>query len=343
MPTANTAFERLKAGDPAALARALTVLETGGPEADALRRRLQALVGSATVVGFTGPPGVGKSTLVNAYVEVLRSRGPSVAVLAVDPSSPLTGGAVLGDRTRMGQHTADPGVFVRSIASRGHVGGLAREVPDMLNAVDVAGFDHIVVEAVGAGQSEVEISRFADVTVVVSAPGLGDDVQAIKAGILEIADVLVVNKGDLPLADQTAEQLQSMLRLRSTGCLPAVLTVSATERRGIDDLVDAVTAAEQAGGQAGDGPQRRATELLRQTALAEVERRLSGGALTDLGASVHRGEISLGRAIDTLLAQCANAPPEPTRRWLGSRASREQPREVETPIPTSSSAPGVSP
>ncbi|MEM9563635.1 MAG: methylmalonyl Co-A mutase-associated GTPase MeaB [Actinomycetota bacterium] len=303
--TAPGAFERLEAGDPAALARALTVLETGGPEADALRRRLHALVGSATVVGFTGPPGVGKSTLVNAYVEALRRRERSVAVLAVDPSSPLSGGAVLGDRTRMGQHTPDPGVFVRSIASRGHVGGLALAVPAMLDAVDVAGFDDIVVEAVGAGQSEVEISRFADVTVVVNAPGLGDDVQAIKAGILEVADVLVVNKGDLPHADQTAEQLRSMLRLRSTECLPPVLTVSATERHGIDELVGAVDAAVGARGEPGAGPQRRATELLRQAALTEVERRLTGDALGELGAAVHRGEISLGAATEALLVRCA--------------------------------------
>ncbi len=311
---ATTAFERLRAGDPAALARALTVLETDGAEADALRRRLHALVGSAVVVGVTGPPGVGKSTLVDAYVEALRRRRRTVAVLAVDPSSPLTGGAVLGDRTRMGQHTSDTGVFVRSIASRGHVGGLALSVPAMLDAVDVAGFDDIVVEAVGAGQSEVEISRFADVTVVVGAPGLGDDVQAIKAGILEVADVLVVNKGDLPLADQTAEHLRSMLRLRSTDRVPDVLTVSATERRGIDELVDAVAAAGRDRGEPGAGPRRRATELLRQRALAEVERRLAGdglagAALADLGAAVHRGEISLADATEAVLTRCAAIRP----------------------------------
>ena len=298
-----SAFERLQAGDPAVLARALTVLESGGAEADGLRRRLHALVGTATVVGFTGPPGVGKSTLVNAYIEEVRHRRQTVAVLAVDPSSPVSGGAILGDRTRMGQHTSDPGVFVRSVASRGHLGGLALAVPSMLDAVDVAGYDHIVLEAVGAGQSEVEISRFADVTVVLAAPGLGDDVQAIKAGILEVADVLVVNKADLPLAEQTAAQLQAMLELRDAEQVPAVLRVSATERQGIDALVEAVAAARSSLGDPGGGPQRRATELLRQAALAEVERRLAPDVLTDLGGALHRGELSLADATDHLLSE----------------------------------------
>ncbi|MEM9614317.1 MAG: methylmalonyl Co-A mutase-associated GTPase MeaB [Actinomycetota bacterium] len=306
-PAPNAAFERLRSGDPATLARALTVLETGGAEAEGLRRRLHALVGSARVVGVTGPPGVGKSTLVGAYVETLRRRSRSVAVLAVDPSSPITGGAILGDRTRMGQHTADPGVFVRSVGSRGHAGGLALAVPAMLDAVDAAGFADVVVETVGAGQSEVAISRFADVTVVVSAPGLGDDVQAIKAGILEVADVLVVNKGDLPLADRTAEHLRSMLQLRAGDRHPEVVTVSATERQGIDELADAVDAAHRTGGGVDAGPRRRATELLRQSALAEAEHRLTGPALDELGASLHRGTVSLAEATEALLTRCADA------------------------------------
>lgn len=304
-----SAFERLQAGDHAALARALTVLEAGGAEADALRRRLHALVGSALVVGFTGAPGVGKSTLIAAYVEELRRRDRRVAVLAVDPSSPITGGAILGDRIRMGRHTSDPGVFVRSVASRGHLGGLALTIPAMLDAVDVAGFDDVILETVGAGQSEVEISRFADVTVVVNAPGLGDDIQAIKSGILEVADVLVVNKADLPLADQTAQHLESMLQLRADERIPPVLLVSAAEGRAIGDLVDAVAATRLAVGDPGDGPRRRATELLRQAALAEVERRLAGDPPAELGAAFHRGEISLDDATQALLARCLNTPP----------------------------------
>ncbi len=304
-PETDSAFDRLRAGDPATLARALTVLESGGPDADALRHRLQALVGSARVVGFAGPPGVGKSTLVSAYVRELRRRDRTVAVLAVDPSSPVSGGAILGDRTRMGEHTNDPGVFVRSVASRGHLGGLALAVPSMLDALDVAGFDDIVLEAVGAGQSEVEISRFADTTVVLNAPGLGDDIQAIKAGILEIADILVVNKADLPLADQTRQHLEDMLQLRATERVPPVLLVSATERVGIAELVDAVAESQLTAGDPAGGSERRATELLRQVTMAELERRLAhGDQLRTIGAAFHRGERSLAEASAELLTLC---------------------------------------
>lgn len=306
-----TPFERLCAGDQAALARALTVLEAGGPEADVLRRRLYTVAGSANVVGFTGPPGVGKSTLLSAYVAELRQRGRTVAVLAVDPSSPLSGGAILGDRTRMGEHTTDPGVFVRSVASRGHLGGLALAVPSMLDAVDAAGFDDIILEAVGAGQSEVEISRFADTTVVLNAPGLGDDVQAIKAGILEVADLLVVNKADLALAEQTAQHLESMLQLRAADRVPPVLLVSATERTGIAELTDGVDKNHSEVGSTVGGSQRRATELLRQVTLAEVERRLDAGVeLAELGALFHEGRLTLTDAAQELLQRTIQGSPD---------------------------------
>ncbi|MEM9034288.1 MAG: methylmalonyl Co-A mutase-associated GTPase MeaB [Actinomycetota bacterium] len=296
-------FERLQRGDHAAVAQALTVLERGGVEADALRRRLCGRSGSARVVGFAGPPGVGKSTLVSAYVERLRAQGRAVAVLAVDPSSPLSGGAILGDRTRMGVHTEDAGVFVRSVASRGHLGGLALAVPSMLDALDAAGFDDVVIEAVGAGQSEVEISRFADTTVVLGAPGLGDEVQALKAGLLEVADVLVVNKADLPHADRTARELSAMLELRPAGPVPPVVLVSATEVTGLAALTDAIDDAHGAQ-DASDGPRRRATELLRQATIAELTRRIAAGdSLVALGAALHGGERSLADAVDELIAR----------------------------------------
>ncbi len=242
---------------------------------------------------------------MSAYVRELRRRDRTVAVLAVDPSSPVSGGAILGDRTRMGEHTNDPGVFVRSVASRGHLGGLALAVPSMLDALDVAGFDDIVLEAVGAGQSEVEISRFADTTVVLNAPGLGDDIQAIKAGILEIADILVVNKADLPLADQTRQHLEDMLQLRATERVPPVLLVSATERVGIAELVDAVAESQLTAGDPAGGSERRATELLRQVTMAELERRLAhGDQLRTIGAAFHRGERSLAEASAELLTLC---------------------------------------
>ena len=200
---------RLLAGQTAALARAISIVERDGPTVSALLKAIQPHLGRAIVVGFTGPPGAGKSTLVNAFIGEMRGRGRTVAVAAVDPSSPITGGAVLGDRIRMAEHTMDAGVFIRSLASRGHLGGLSASAARVADLMDAAGFDVIVLETVGAGQSEVEMAEMADVRIVISAPGLGDDVQAIKAGILEIADILVVNKSDLPLAKRTVGQLQA--------------------------------------------------------------------------------------------------------------------------------------
>ena len=237
-----TAFERLLAGDIAILARAISLLEAGGKPGDDLAARLRDHTGRARVIAFTGPPGSGKSTLINAYVAALRKRDERVAILAVDPSSPLSGGAVLGDRTRMGEHSTDAGVFIRSVAARGHLGGLSLSIPGILDAVDAAGWPTIILETVGAGQSETEIVEFADVKVVLNAPGLGDDIQAIKAGILEIADVLVVNKSDLPLADRTVRQLQAMLELRRVECqdIP-IVTTSATKLDGLEELDEAIS------------------------------------------------------------------------------------------------------
>jgi len=232
---------RLKAGEPAALARAITVVENARPGADELLALLRLEAGGALSIGVTGPPGAGKSTLISALIMALRQDDRRVAVLAVDPSSPLTGGAILGDRTRMGEHTADPGVFIRSISSRGHLGGLSAAVYDIVDLVDAAAWDVVIVETVGAGQSETEIAGVADVRVVVLAPGLGDDVQAIKAGILEIADVMVVNKADRDDAERTARQLEGMLDLRADDAVPVeVLLTTATERKGIDDLLKVI-------------------------------------------------------------------------------------------------------
>ena len=251
-PQETTAFERLLAGDIATLARAISVLEAGGKAGDDLAARLRDHTGHARVVAFTGPPGAGKSTLINAYVSALRKRDEHVAILAVDPSSPLSGGAVLGDRTRMGEHSTDAGVFIRSVAARGHLGGLSLSIPGILDAVDAAGWPTIILETVGAGQSETEIVEFADVKVVLNAPGLGDDIQAIKAGILEIADVLVINKSDLPLADRTVRQLQAMLRLRSVEWqdIP-IVTTSATKLDGLEELDEAISSRLELAGEIG--------------------------------------------------------------------------------------------
>jgi len=231
-------IERLLAGDRLSLARAITELENDGDGAAALRADLAAHVGHAHVIGVTGPPGGGKSTLVSALIGQLRARGRRVGVVAVDPSSPVSGGAVLGDRIRMAAHQSDDGVFIRSLASRGHLGGLSRSAADVVDAMDAARFDVVIVETVGAGQSEVEITRVADTRLVLCPPGLGDDIQAIKAGVLEIADAFVVSKADLPDAQRTERELLSMLALRRAGTRPPVLRTVATSGEGLPALCD---------------------------------------------------------------------------------------------------------
>ena len=221
MPAPQDLPARILAGDRRSLARLLTQIENGAPEAEAVLPVLFAHTGRASLIGFTGPPGSGKSSLVSELAKLYRrgqgaNRPPAtVAIVAVDPSSPFTGGAILGDRIRMRDLTGDPGVFIRSMASRGSLGGLARATADVVTALDAAGFEKILVETVGAGQTEVEIARAVHTTVVVEAPGLGDDVQAIKAGLLEVADILVVNKADQPGAEAAAGALRASLDLAS--------------------------------------------------------------------------------------------------------------------------------
>ena len=236
-------------GSRTALARAATLLENDRPGAQALHASLASHCGRAHVVGITGAPGAGKSTLINALLAELVRQGRRTAVLAVDPSSPVTGGALLGDRVRMGDAGEHEGVFIRSVSSRGHLGGLSRTAGRIIDLFDAAGFDLVIVETVGTGQSEVEIARFADTKVVVCPPGLGDEVQAIKGGVLEIADLLVVNKGDLPSAARTAHELQTSpgLRRRDGGRVPVLRTV-ATTGEGVAALVEQIDAHARAAG-----------------------------------------------------------------------------------------------
>jgi LAO/AO transport system kinase len=224
---AATLADAALAGDRRALARLLTAVENRTPVAEAAMRRLYPLAGKAHLVGITGPPGSGKSTLVAALIGEVRKAGRSVAVIAVDPSSPITGGALLGDRVRMQAYAADSDVFIRSMAARGHAGGLASATGAAASVLDAAGFDLIFIETVGTGQSEVEVAAAADTTVVLEAPEMGDEVQAIKAGLLEVADLVVVNKGDRPGAQRTAAQLRAML--------VAVPRVGRDGRGGVDD------------------------------------------------------------------------------------------------------------
>ncbi len=232
-----------------ALARAITLLENDRPGADELLAALSAHCGRAHVVGITGAPGAGKSTLINALLGELVRRGRRVAVVAVDPSSPVSGGAVLGDRVRMGEHGHHEEVFIRSVSARGHLGGLSRNTGRIIDLFDAAGFDVVIVETVGAGQSDVDVSRYADTSVVVCPPGLGDEVQAIKAGILEIADILVVSKADQPLAGRTVLDLETARGLRHrTDWEVRVLRTVAPRGEGVPELIDCIEAHGRAAG-----------------------------------------------------------------------------------------------
>jgi LAO/AO transport system kinase len=234
--------EKIVAGDARSLARAATAIENRSSAAESLLRELFPHTGRATVVGITGASGAGKSTLTDRLVHELRREGKAVGVLAVDPTSPYSGGAILGDRIRMLSHHADSQVFIRSMATRGHLGGLAVATTDLALLLDAAGKELVLIETVGVGQDEVEIAKLADVTVVVLVPGMGDDVQAIKAGIMEIADVFVVNKADQPDADRLEREILALqsLSTRRDGWVPPIVRTVATEGKGISETLAAI-------------------------------------------------------------------------------------------------------
>ena len=299
---------RVVAGERRAIAAAVTELERLSPAAPALLAALQPQLGRALVAGITGPPGAGKSTLVNAVIGELRRRGSTVAVIAVDPSSPISGGAILGDRIRMTAALDDDGVYVRSLASRGYLGGLSPAAVRIIDALDAAAFDVILLETVGTGQNEIDVAEVADVRVVISAPGLGDDIQAMKSGLLEIADILVVNKGDREGADRTLQQLVGALSIR-IGALAKVpvLKTTATNGAGIPELlamIDSVGAVALAQG-AQARRRRRARYLIARAAADLVQRRIKAGDTRDLDTladAVLAGTATPDMAAATLLA-----------------------------------------
>ena len=251
-----------RSGDRSALARLLSKVERGGDDARSVSEVTHALAGTATTVGITGAPGAGKSTLTSALVREMRSVDVSVGVLAIDPSSPFTGGAILGDRVRMDEHALDEEVFIRSMATRGHLGGLSVAVPDAARVLDAAGMQWVLIETVGVGQVEVEIVGEADTTIVVVNPGWGDTVQANKAGLMEIADIFVVNKADRSGVEETVGDLESMLSLRTgSEWRPPVVQTIATEGRGANELWSAIQRHSAWSRESGESERRRSLRL----------------------------------------------------------------------------------
>lgn len=306
--------ERVLAGERLALARLLTQVENDTPAGREALDRLFVHTGRAHLVGITGAPGTGKSSLANRLALALRSESElRVAVLAVDPSSPFTGGALLGDRLRMKDAAADPRVFIRSMASRGAVGGLARTTAAAAQALDAAGFDYVLIETVGAGQSEVEVTRLAHSVIVVDAPGLGDDIQAIKAGILEIADILVVNKADLDGAENTLRALRGMLELaypeeRIETWRPPLLKAVATTGEGLAELAEAVRRHGLFLRNSGGWKQRESDRLRREFELLARDRlwadwsaKVGEARLADMMERIEARELSPWAGLDTLM------------------------------------------
>ncbi|MCP2166982.1 methylmalonyl Co-A mutase-associated GTPase MeaB [Goodfellowiella coeruleoviolacea] len=306
--------ERARAGQPRAVARLISLVEDASPQLREVAAALAPFTGRAVVIGLTGSPGVGKSTTTSALVAAFRRQGRRVGVLAVDPSSPFSGGALLGDRVRMQDHATDSGVFIRSMATRGHLGGLAWATPQALRVLDAAGFDVVLVETVGVGQSEVEVVSLADSTVVLLAPGMGDGIQAAKAGILEVGDVFVVNKADRDGADATVRDLKHMISLgrrERTGpsWRPAVVRTVASAGQGVDELVAALDEHHRwlvAHGELERRRVARASSEIEAVAVARLRAELGdvhqGGALGQLAKQVTSGEIDPYRAADELVA-----------------------------------------
>lgn len=332
---ADDLVDRVLAGNKRAIAQAITKVESGGESGQDLLAKLYPVTGQAHVIGVTGSPGTGKSTLVGAMAQCYRSRGTRVGIVAVDPTSPFSGGAILGDRIRMRDLTGDPGVFIRSMASRGHLGGVSEATSDVVRVLDAAGCGVVIVETVGVGQAEVDIARMAHTVVVVEAPGLGDDIQALKAGLMEIADIFVVNKSDLPGADALVSALQAAIELASgqvryaghhqlephfnteaSEAVPGdawhipVKEVTALHRAGIDELIRTVDAHQRYLQASGLWRHRERARIksdmenfVRQVMFRRLMEQLSTGEWEELVEAVVNRELDPRTAAETLIAR----------------------------------------
>ncbi|MFN7914682.1 MAG: methylmalonyl Co-A mutase-associated GTPase MeaB [Vicinamibacterales bacterium] len=317
MNSPSTLADRVLAGEPRAIARAISLVEDEDPAAADLIRAIFSHTGRAYVVGVTGPPGAGKSTLVDKLTSEIRKSGRTVGVVAIDPTSPFSGGAVLGDRLRMNAHAADAGVFIRSMATRGHLGGLSRATGDAALVLDASGKDIVVIETVGVGQDEVDIIRTADISIVTLVPGTGDDVQAIKAGIMEIADIFVVNKADREGADRLVSAVESNLALHPYGpgeWRPPILKTVASTGQGVPELEAAIASfrAHAAAQQAARRRSRsawRLRELVSQRFMARLERDvLAPGEFDAVVQRIAARELDPYSAANDLLARAFQRP-----------------------------------
>ena len=308
MVKTHSELDRALSGDTRALARLLSLVEDGSPRAREVIKDLLPRTGHARIIGLTGAPGVGKSTMTAALVGAFRAAGRRIAVLAVDPTSPFTGGALLGDRIRMQEHATDEAVFIRSMASRGHLGGLAAATPQAIRVLDAAGFELIIIETVGVGQAEVAIASLADTVAVLLAPGMGDAIQAAKAGILEVADLFIVNKADKPDAQQVVRDLRGMLALGANdkGWKPPIITTTATAGEGLAEVVTQLDAHRDwltASGELTRRRHARAREEITALAFAALRDRVTASGVDELAARVADGTLDPFQAAEDILAR----------------------------------------